>query len=328
MTELDPAHWTRISALLDALLDLPPEEQAAYLDHACHGDDALRREVERLWQDVAAVREDEAQAPGGVGLWQGGPLGGVLGDRIAGEEGDGLAAGDAIGVYRVVQEIGRGGMGAVYLAERADGAYEQTVALKLVKRGLETRAVLRRFLHERRVLARLEHPNIARLLDAGVTEDSRPFFVMEHVEGEPITDYCDRQRLGVEARLGLFEQVGRAVRYAHQNLVVHRDLKPSNVLVTEGGDGGGAVKLLDFGIAKVLHGEDSGDEVTLTEAGGARADAGLRRAGAGGRRAHHHGDGRVRPRRAPLRASHGAAARCAAGNRRAAAEHGGRARGG
>ncbi len=267
MLDLDPARWTRISAVLDALLDLPPEERDAHLARACGDDDALRNEVARLWKDIDAVREGESTGAR-PDLWQGGPLGGALGDRVVGVGSDGLEAGEAVGAYRIVREIGRGGMGAVYLAERADGAYEQAVALKLVKRGLETRAVLRRFHHERRVLARLEHPNVARLLDAGVAEDGRPFFVMEHVEGEPITDYCDRRGLGVERRLGLFEQVGRAVRYAHQNLVVHRDLKPSNVLVAEDGEGRPVVKLLDFGIAKVLHGEGDEEEITLTEAGG------------------------------------------------------------
>jgi serine/threonine-protein kinase len=146
-------------------------------------------------------------------------------------------------------------MGTVWLADRADGQFEQRVALKLVKRGMDTDEILDRFRRERQILARLEHPGIARLLDGGVSEDDRPYFVMEHVAGEPITEHCDRRRLSIEERLPLFIAACRAVQYAHRNLVVHGDLKPANVLVTEGAE----VKLLDFGIAKLL-GED--DEST------------------------------------------------------------------
>ena len=140
-------------------------------------------------------------------------------------------------------------MGRVFLADRADGQFEQQVALKLVRSGPYGGEILGRFLRERQILARLQHPNIASLLDGGVTSDGRPYFAMEYVAGEPITTYCDRQALDVRHRLVLFTAVCDAVQYAHQNLVVHRDLKPSNTLVTPEGQ----VKLLDFGIAKVLH---------------------------------------------------------------------------
>ena len=156
--------------------------------------------------------------------------------------------GATVGRYRLIESIGRGGMGTVWLAERADGQFEQQVALKLVKRGMDTDEILDRFLRERQILARLEHPGIARLLDGGVSEDDRPYFVMEYVAGEPITEHCDRRRLPIEARLRLFVDACRAVQYAHRNLVVHRDLKPANVLVT----GEGEVKLLDFGIATLM----------------------------------------------------------------------------
>ena len=174
--------------------------------------------------------------------------------------------GDRIGPYRVIREIGRGGMGRVLLADRADGQFEQQVALKLVGSGESGGEILRRFLRERQILARLQHTNIARLLDGGVTTDGRPYFAMEYVEGEPIARYCDARVLDVNARLDLFIAVCEAVHYAHQNLVVHRDLKPSNALVTPAGQ----VKLLDFGIAKVLHEEHDDSEsreATLTRLG-------------------------------------------------------------
>src|SRR5690606_25102516 len=167
-----------------------------------------------------------------------------------------LAPGVRVGAYRIVHEIGRGGMGVVYLAERADEEFEKRVALKVVKRGMDTDEVLRRFRHERQILASLEHPNIARLLDGGATSDGRPYLVMEHVEGEPIDAYCDRRRLGIRERLELFRAVCDAVQHAHQRLVVHRDIKPSNILVTAAGE----PKLLDFGIAKLL--DDSSPDAT------------------------------------------------------------------
>jgi serine/threonine-protein kinase len=177
-----------------------------------------------------------------------GPL---LADLIApNDEGDAdaLPAGQRVGAYRILCELGRGGMGTVYLAERADGAFDQRVALKVVKRGMDTDEVLLRFKFERRILASLNQPNIARLLDGGATDDGRPYLALELVEGQPIDRYCDALRLTIEERLDLFAVVCDAVQYAHQNLVIHRDLKPSNILITAGG----VPKLLDFGIAKLL----------------------------------------------------------------------------
>jgi serine/threonine-protein kinase len=169
--------------------------------------------------------------------------------------------GETVGVYRLIEPLGRGGMGEVYLGERADGRFEQKVAVKLVKRGMDSVEILRRFARERRILARLEHPGIARLLDAGETPDGRPYFVMERVEGERITDYCRSRALPLEDRLRLLASCCDAVDAAHRNLVVHRDLKPSNILVTPDGQ----VKLLDFGIARLL-GEDDGEmQVTRRE---------------------------------------------------------------
>src|SRR5688572_7274602 len=159
---------------------------------------------------------------------------------------------ERIGPWRVVREIGRGGMGQVFLAERADGQFEQQVAIKLLKRGMDSDAILARFLRERQILAALDHPNIARFLDGGVAGDGRPYFVMEYVDGAPITAFADAQRLTVDARLALLRTVCLAVEYAHRNLVVHRDLKPSNILITSDG----RPKLLDFGIAKLLSSPD------------------------------------------------------------------------
>ncbi|MGH7629126.1 MAG: serine/threonine-protein kinase [Gemmatimonadales bacterium] len=161
---------------------------------------------------------------------------------------DHVVDGTLVGPYRVLRELARGGMGAVYLAERADGQFEQRVALKLIKSGMASDEIHRRFLAERQILARLHHPHIAQLLDGGLTLEGQPWFAMEYIEGAPLTVWGAQRGLGLDARLQLFEDVCEAVRYAHQNLVVHRDLKPSNILVTEAG----VVKLLDFGIAKLL----------------------------------------------------------------------------
>src|SRR5262249_43071829 len=144
-----------------------------------------------------------------------------------------VEAGTTIGRWTVEREIGRGGFGRVYLAHRSDGVFEQKVALKLVKRGMDSDEIVARFLRERRILARMAHPNIARLVDGGASADGRPYFVMEHVEGLPITEQCRRRGTGVDERLRLFATVCRAVQHAHRNLVVHRDLKPTNVLVTD-----------------------------------------------------------------------------------------------
>ncbi|HEY0078086.1 MAG TPA: protein kinase, partial [Pyrinomonadaceae bacterium] len=169
--------------------------------------------------------------------------------------------GRRIGAYQIVREVGRGGMGAVYLAERADSEFRRNVAIKLIKRGMDTDFIIRRFRNERQILAALEHPNIACLLDGGTTEDGLPYFVMEYIEGRPLYQYCDSEKLSIRERLRLFRQVCAAVAYAHQKHVVHRDIKPSNILVTRDG----VPKLLDFGIAKLLNPELAPDTLVPTE---------------------------------------------------------------
>ena len=168
--------------------------------------------------------------------------------------------GQQIGSYKVIRELGRGGMGAVYLAARADESFDKQVALKLIKRGMDTDAIIKRFVMERQILANLDHPNIARMIDGGTTDDGLPYFVLEYIEGTTITRYCDEHKLNTLERLKLFLQVCAAVQFAHRNLVVHRDLKPSNIIVTKDG----TPKLLDFGIAKLLSSDSTLGEATET----------------------------------------------------------------
>ena len=251
-----PAHsterWREIDRIFAAALDRPSGDRDAFLRRACGGDAELRSAVESLLESTgpAAAAFGESAAEFAAPL---------LAALPAEPELEDLPPGSVIGAYRIVREIGRGGMGAVYRAERADRQFEKRVALKVVKRGMDTDEVLRRFRYERQILARLEHPGIARLYDGGVTPDGRPYLVMEFVAGQPLPAYCDALRLPPERRVALVRAVCEAVQFAHQNLIVHRDIKPSNILVTADG----AVKLLDFGVAKLL--TPGEEEVTRTE---------------------------------------------------------------
>ncbi len=231
---MTPLRWQQIQDLLESTLELPESERAGFLAHSCNGDESLREEVE-------AMLVVDTQ----LGDFIEKPLFSLHSDHGS------LAPGDRLGSWQIVSEIGKGGMGAVYLAERADAAYEKKAAVKLLKRGMDTDELVRRFRAERRILARLDHPHIAHLLDGGSTPDGRPYLVMEHVEGRPIDAWCTERGVSTEDRLVLFEKVCRAVHFAHRNLVVHRDLKPGNILV--GADG--EPRLLDFGIAKLLEGD-------------------------------------------------------------------------
>jgi len=241
--------WDQVQELFNAAVDLPGVERAAMLEQACAGDEALRLEVESLLhsdeQASSFIEDCASQVPR---------------DLLMEPEREDDFAGRQFGAYQIIREIGRGGLGAVYLAARADDEFQKQVAIKVVRRGLDTDDILRRFRAERQILAQLEHPNIGRLIDAGSTEEGLPYFVMEHVDGQPITGYCDAHKLSTTERLELFRLVCGAVTYAHQHLVIHRDIKPSNILVSSDG----APKLLDFGIAKVLHAADPLAALTMT----------------------------------------------------------------
>jgi eukaryotic-like serine/threonine-protein kinase len=235
-----PEQWNKIGEIFETAVEIAaPAEREIYLAEACGGDVELRAEVEKLLRQDAAA-EDLLNAPvmENSGLY-------VFAEMI---ENDDPMIGKIIGVYRLEKEIGRGGMGTVYLAERADGSFRQRVAIKLIKRGMDTDFILRRFRQERQILAALNHPNIARLLDGGTTTDDLPYFVMEYIEGKPLYKFSDERKLSIAERLNLFRQVCNALDFAHENQVIHRDIKPPNILVTQDG----VPKLLDFGIAKVL----------------------------------------------------------------------------
>lgn len=236
---MEPDRWKRIDELFHEVLELAADERGRVLERECGDDAELRAQVEAL---LRAHASDVSVLDGGPGT-----LVSVLDDHAA------SAAGRLIGPFRVVRELGRGGMGVVYLAEREDADFRHVVALKCLLPGVATADLIDRFRRERRILAGLVHPNIAQLHDGGVTESGEPYLVMEFVDGEPIDEFCDRARLGIDARLRLFATACEAVQYAHEHLVVHRDLKPRNVLVTAAGH----VKLLDFGIAKLLETDDA-----------------------------------------------------------------------
>jgi len=241
--------WAKIDALFHATLDLPPEQREAFLDARCGAYADLRREVGQL---VAA------DATAGAALPEGPAVPGLAASALVDAESEWHEQ-DRVGSYRLLEHIGSGGMGTVWLAVRDDATFEKRVAIKLIKRGMDTDDILRRFRHERQVLARLEHPNIARLIDGGASDKGLPYLVMEYVNGVPIDRYCELHSIDVQGRLTLFRTVCAGVQYAHQNLVVHRDLKPSNILVTHDA----TVKLLDFGIARVI--QPDGSEVGQTQ---------------------------------------------------------------
>jgi tetratricopeptide (TPR) repeat protein/predicted Ser/Thr protein kinase len=241
-----PEQWQRIKELFDAAVELPAANREPFLAERC-SDEELRREVLTLLRaDSEAPTGFLAQPPDAATVLE------QLTDPLLGTE---------LGSYRVVRELARGGMGKVYLGERTD-AYQKRVAIKVVKRGMDTDDVVRRFRDERQLLARLEHPNIARILDGGATADGLPYLVMDYIDGEPIDQWVAVHELRIEQRLALFLDVCGAVAYAHRNLVVHRDLKPANIVVS-----GGVPVLLDFGIAKVLDPALTGATVSPTGLG-------------------------------------------------------------
>jgi len=241
---MTPEEWHKIKGILETALELEVTARRDYLDSACAGQPSMRTEVESLLQSY----DDD---------------GAFLESPAAVEAADLTVAvaslkfiGRRLGPYELLEQIGEGGMGAVYRAKRADGLYDKQVAIKLIRSGLSTDFFVVRFKNERQILAGLEHPNIARLLDGGVAEEGLPYVVLEFVAGVPIDEFCAHHGLSIADRLKLFRTVCSAVQYAHQNLVVHRDLKPGNILVTEDG----VPKLLDFGIAKILDSKEEGTE--------------------------------------------------------------------
>ncbi len=232
---MTPNDWKKIKEILADAAATDTEARSAFLDKHCPPE--LRAKVDELLNSAHTNAELLDSGPGAV----------LNANDVAKDR-----TGERVGPYEIIGELGAGGMGVVFLARRADGAYNQTVALKLIKRGMDSDAILKRFVNERQILASLEHPNIARLIDGGTTDDGLPFFVMEYVEGESINSYAERKELSLAERLDIFREVCSAVSFAHQNLVIHRDLKPSNILITKDGK----VKLLDFGIARLLKTDD------------------------------------------------------------------------
>jgi serine/threonine protein kinase/tetratricopeptide (TPR) repeat protein len=232
-----PQRWDEIKNKLDAVLALEPARRSAYLDELASSDPEMYRELESLIASHERAGTDFLKPPSLA----------ALPDQSAPNQRHPMI-GRRLGTYEVVAQIGAGGMGEVYRAFRADDQYRKQVAIKLVRAGQDSEFVIRRFKNERQILASLDHSNIARLLDGGTTEEGLPYFVMELIEGQPVGQYCNHQKLAVTERLKLFLQVCSAVQYAHQRLIIHRDIKPSNILVTAEG----VPKLLDFGIAKIV----------------------------------------------------------------------------
>ena len=230
----------KLDAIVADALDLPTEEQSAYLTRVCAGDDELQKRALRLIEGMhASIPGHFLNDPLPLSSFED-----FYHEFIPPE----IKPGDRIGVYQIMKMIGKGGMGEVYLAERADGQVDRRVAIKVVRGGIGSEEALERFKYERQILANLTHPNIATMYDVGITEQGSPYLAMEYIEGLPIDKYCDENEMSISARLSFFKIVCAAVQYAQNNLVVHRDLKPSNILVTQEGN----VKLLDFGIAKLV----------------------------------------------------------------------------
>ncbi len=227
------SHSLRALRILRDALDVSPGEREQFISERCGADDVLREHVDTM---RLGIGDSEIDRP-------------VTGSTVATND---ALVGTRLGSFRVVERIGKGGMGVVYRGEREADDVAQTVAIKLIRRGFDFDDIQARFLRERRILARLSHPNLTRFIDGGVAPDGRPWFALEFVHGNAITDWCDAHRLDVRARVRLFLEVCAAAQYAHSQLVVHRDLKPGNILV---GDDG-TVRLLDFGIARLLEGSD------------------------------------------------------------------------
>lgn len=245
---MNPERWQKIQELFLEVRELTSPARETLLRRMCGDDEALFNEVNSL------LHSDQSAGS----FLESSPISALdLAAQVS-------HVGRRAGPYHILTEIGQGGMGSVYLAERVDGQFKQQVALKVINPGMHSTEILKRFRNERQITARLQHPNIARLLDGGLTEGGLPFFTMEYVDGLPIDKYCDSRKLSLADKLALFAEVCRAVQYAHQQLIIHRDLKPSNIMVQQDG----TVKLLDFGIAKVLDpAPDTAEDFDLTRTG-------------------------------------------------------------
>ncbi len=242
--------FRRAREIFDEAVEVPPPERPSYLETACGGDARLRSEVEALLKSADRAGDFLETGPAASGR-------GIL------EPPETLPPPSRIGPYEIVRELGHGGMGTVYLGVRSGEGFERQVALKVIRRGMDTEFIVKRFLSERQILASLDHPYIAKLFDGGTTDDGLPYFVMEYIEGRPLTEYCEDRKLSIRERVGLFRKILSAVQYAHQHLVVHRDIKPGNLFIGEDG----IPRLLDFGLAKLMDptasGEGAGRTATL-----------------------------------------------------------------
>lgn len=260
---MNPNRWQQIEEVFQAAIDLLAEDREKFLKNKCKGDPKLRGEVDKLLEDLSSA-ESFIEQP----VWSDSFLANSNAlraisdsfDDLPGRDGEPQLVGRRIGVYELVRELGHGGMGRVFLARRADGEFQQNVAIKLIKRGMDSDFIIKRFRHERQILASFEHQFIARLLDGGTTPDGLPYFVMEFVEGDSLYDYCDSLTLDLKKRLEIFLHICSATSYAHEKHIIHRDIKPSNILVTKNG----VPKLLDFGIAKILDGDLIHESVSPT----------------------------------------------------------------
>ena len=243
---MDEKNWQNVKEIFLEALEKNAESRVEFLDEVCANDAELREEIESLLASHEEI-EDFIEDPA------------FQVDEVFTHSANQTEK--RLGNYKIIKEIGAGGMGIVYLAVREDEQFRRRVAIKLVKRGLDTEDVLRRFRNERQILASLHHPHIAGLLDGGTSNDGLPYFVMEYIEGSPLLQYCEEHQFSINERLELFKTICSAVQHAHQNLVIHRDLKPSNILITHNGE----LKLLDFGVAKVLNPELMGDNLVQTQ---------------------------------------------------------------
>lgn len=234
---MNSTRWAKISEIIETALEKNETERSAYLTMICGEDTDMRQEIESL------LSFDEGNSPN---IFDNNQISNLFFPEN--DKATQSYIGKTIGKYKTTKLLGEGGMGAVFLAERTDGEFDQQVAIKLLKQGFVSKIALNRFISERQILARLHHRFIAQLLDGGTTEEGLPYLVMEYIEGLPLMDYCNQHNLDLKSRLELFQKICSAVQYAHQHLVIHRDLKPSNIMVTDDG----SPKLLDFGISKLV----------------------------------------------------------------------------